>query len=83
MSSTGLAQEIQRPVQQLRPLTWLQKNLFNSWYNALLTILVLFLLYRAVPALLNWLLGANWEPILFYISWASILLPSCGAWGLV
>lgn len=64
MSSTGLAQEIQRPVQQLRPLTWLQKNLFNSWYNALLTILVLFLLYRAVPALLNWLLGANWEPIL-------------------
>jgi general L-amino acid transport system permease protein len=64
MSAPGLAQEVQRPVQQFKPLTWLRKNLFNSWYNALLTLLILWLLIRAVPALASWLLAANWEPIL-------------------
>lgn len=64
MSAPGLAQEVQRPVQQFKPLTWLRKNLFNSWYNALLTLLILWLLIRAVPALASWLLGANWEPII-------------------
>ena len=64
MSSTGLAQEIERPVQQLRPVAWLRKNLFNSWYNAILTILALWLLLTSIPALINWLLAANWAPIL-------------------
>ena len=64
MSSTGLAQEMERPIQQLRPIAWLRKNLFNTWYNGLLTIGALWLLFRFVPALLNWLLGANWTPIL-------------------
>lgn len=64
MSATGLAQEVQRPTEQFRPLIWLRKNLFSSWYNSLLTLLILWLLIRFVPALATWLLGANWEPIL-------------------
>lgn len=66
MSSTTsmVKKEVERPVQQFRPLTWIQRNLFNTWYNGLLTILVLWLLIRAAPALINWLLGANWAPIL-------------------
>ena len=64
MSSTGLAQEVQRPIIQFRPVTWLHKNLFNSWYNTLLTLVVLWILYVSVPALLQWLFDANWEPIL-------------------
>lgn len=64
MSTPDIAHEVQRPIQQFRPLTWLHKNLFNTWYNALLTLVVLWLLIRAVPALLTWLLGANWEPIM-------------------
>lgn len=64
MDTTGTLQEVQRPIQQFKPLTWLRKNLFNTWYNALLTLLVTGLLVRTVPGILNWLLGANWEPIL-------------------
>lgn len=64
MSAPGLAQEVQRPVQQFKPVTWLRRNLFNSWYNALLTLLILWIVIRAVPALASWLIGANWEPIL-------------------
>ncbi len=64
MSSTGMLQEMQRPTQQLRPLVWVRKNLFNTWYNALLTILVLWALARIVPGALRWALGANLAPIL-------------------
>ncbi|HZD10989.1 MAG TPA: amino acid ABC transporter permease [Candidatus Binatia bacterium] len=64
MSSSTLAQEVERPSQQLRPVAWLRKNLFNTWYNALLTLLILWLLIRFVPALVKWLLAANWAPIL-------------------
>lgn len=33
---------------------WLKKNLFSTWYNAILTILSLLLLYGIVSGLINW-----------------------------
>lgn len=33
---------------------WLKKNLFSSWYNAILTILSLLLLYWIVSSLISW-----------------------------
>jgi general L-amino acid transport system permease protein len=59
-----MAQEVQRPDQRVSPLIWLRENLFDSWYNSLLTLLSLYILYRVLPPFAAWLLAANWEPIL-------------------
>ncbi|MCG5240422.1 amino acid ABC transporter permease [Azospirillum doebereinerae] len=37
------------------PVAWLRNNLFNTWYNAILTVLVLLLLATAVPPFITWL----------------------------
>lgn len=58
------SQEVQRPERTIGPLTWLRENLFNTWYNSLLTLLILWVLFRAIPDLAQWLFSANWEPIL-------------------
>ena len=37
-------------------LAWLRHNLFSTWYNTLLTLLCLWLLWQVVPPLLQWAL---------------------------
>ncbi len=37
------------------PVAWLRNNLFNTWYNALLTIAVIWTLLEIIPRLLSWL----------------------------
>lgn len=64
MGTGTMAQEVQRPDQRVSPLNWLRENLFDSWYNSLLTLLSLYILYRVLPPFAAWLLAANWEPIL-------------------
>lgn len=45
------------------PFNWLRKNLFNTWYNSLLTIVCLWLIYQGVTGLLAWLSQAEWAVI--------------------
>jgi general L-amino acid transport system permease protein len=45
-------------------LTWIRENLFNTWYNSLLTLIILYAILRLVPDFAQWLISANWEPIL-------------------
>ncbi|MEW5724292.1 MAG: amino acid ABC transporter permease [Thermodesulfobacteriota bacterium] len=47
-------EDMKPPVMQVGVLGWIRRNLFNSWFNALLTLLVLFLLYQLVPPLFQW-----------------------------
>jgi general L-amino acid transport system permease protein len=35
-------------------LAWIRKNLFNTWYNSILTFLSLWLIYYAVTGLYSW-----------------------------
>jgi general L-amino acid transport system permease protein len=42
------------PVTQVGILGWLRKNLFNNWYNSLLTLVVLFALWATLPPLVKW-----------------------------
>lgn len=43
------------------PVAWMRTNLFSSWFNTLLTLLALYLIYLIVPPLLSWaFLDANW-----------------------
>ena len=43
---------------------WLRKNLFNTWYNAILTVVTVVVLYFVVRAALEWVfVNADWRPI--------------------
>lgn len=64
MDTVAPEAEVTRPTTSVGPITWLRRNLFNNWYNSLLTLLVLWLLIMVTPAAIEWLLNANWEPIL-------------------
>jgi general L-amino acid transport system permease protein len=42
------------PVTEVGVIGWLRGNLFNSWFNSLLTIAVLLLLWQIVPPFFTW-----------------------------
>lgn len=45
-------------------LGWLRKNLFSTWYNSLLTLVMLWLVYVSISELLRWALTtARWGVI--------------------
>ncbi|WP_017653619.1 amino acid ABC transporter permease [Fortiea contorta] len=45
-------------------LVWLRKNLFNTWYNSLLTVVCLGLLFWITRRILTWaIFSAQWEVI--------------------
>uniref|UniRef100_UPI00384DD8BC amino acid ABC transporter permease n=1 Tax=Indioceanicola profundi TaxID=2220096 RepID=UPI00384DD8BC len=43
------------PVASTGVLGWLRANLFNTWYNTLLTALIIWLLAQVIPGLVSWL----------------------------
>jgi len=52
------------PTERYTWLGWVQKNLFSTWYNALLTVLSLGLVYAILKPFTIWLLTqARWEVI--------------------
>ena len=52
------------PISVSGPIAWLRDNLFNTWYNALLTLLVGYLVIDTGIAILNWaVLEASFEPL--------------------
>jgi general L-amino acid transport system permease protein len=58
---TPVSSSIARPREQFDPLRWLRRNLFNTWYNSVLTVVLLALLALAARAVLAWALGqADW-----------------------
>src|SRR5215216_2162701 len=46
--------EMKPPRMTVGPLAWLRKNLFSSWYNVLLTLLAVWLLYIILKPALEW-----------------------------
>jgi len=42
------------PITEVGVIGWLRGNLFNSWFNSLLTIAVLILLWQIVPPFFSW-----------------------------
>lgn len=43
-----------RPLTKADPIGWAKANLFNGWFNSILTVALLLLLFWIVPPLLNW-----------------------------
>jgi general L-amino acid transport system permease protein len=49
------------------PLNWLRKNLFSDWFNSILTLASLIIIYYAVTAIITWIfVTANWRPVIDY-----------------
>lgn len=46
--------EIRPPKTSVGVLGWLKANLFNSWFNSLLTLLTLYILWKIVPPFVRW-----------------------------
>ena len=44
------------PAMNLGAVGWLRQNLFNSWFNSLLTLAAFWLIYQAVSAIVRWAL---------------------------
>ena len=61
------------PISKISPTQWIKRNLFSTWYNSILTILSLWLIYWIVSNLVIWastqaqwkVLEANWR--LFFV----------------
>lgn len=51
-------------VQKPGPATWARKNLFNSWFNAILTVVIVVVIGGALLRLLTWAFGgAEWAVV--------------------
>ncbi|WP_339845227.1 amino acid ABC transporter permease [uncultured Halopseudomonas sp.] len=49
------------PRQSIGAVAWLRNNLFSSWFNGLLTLVALYLIWLIIPPLLQWaFLDADW-----------------------
>jgi general L-amino acid transport system permease protein len=60
------SQPIQNPKSKIQNLTWrwLRENLFNSWYNSLLTIVCFLILFQGLRGFLTWVFTeAKWAVI--------------------
>ena len=58
------SQTLEPPRTRVGPISWLKKNLFNTWYNALLTLISLGLVYLLIQGLVRWaLLEARWAVV--------------------
>jgi general L-amino acid transport system permease protein len=60
-STTKTAETIKPPIVEVGIVGWVRKNLFNGVFNSLLTLLVVFLLYKMIPPLIRWaIIDAHW-----------------------
>ncbi len=56
--------ELKPPVEKFELLKWIQKNLFDGWLNASLTLISSLLIYLLLSSFLGWALGeANWRVV--------------------
>ncbi|MCY3739856.1 MAG: amino acid ABC transporter permease [Candidatus Poribacteria bacterium] len=64
MENIAITQEVKPPNTSKSPLKWLQDNLFNTWYNTILTCLALVFLFFVFRGVLTWVFTqAKWEVI--------------------
>ena len=55
------ADPVRPPVATFGPIGWIRSNLFDGFFNSLLTIIVLYLLWVSVPPLIRWaLIDSSW-----------------------
>lgn len=52
------------PFQENNPIEWLRQNFFSTWYNTLLTIILLSIITKGITGFISWAITqAEWEVI--------------------
>ncbi len=49
------------PATQAGVVRWMRDNLFNSWFNAILTIVIAYVIVRGVTGILPWFTNSVWN----------------------
>lgn len=53
--------EIKPPVSEVGFVGWIKSNLFNGWFNSILTICVTYLLWLTIPPFVDWaFINSSW-----------------------
>jgi len=64
MENVQITEEVIRPPQPPGPIKWMRDNLFNSWYNSLLTVVFLPIVFFALVNVIIWVFTkADWRPV--------------------
>ncbi len=62
MEQAVQAEELRPPLTFVGPIGWARKNLFNGALNSILTLLILFSLWKVVPPLFRWaFIDSSWH----------------------
>jgi general L-amino acid transport system permease protein len=78
---TTIPEEIRPPLPP-GPIKWMRDNLFNSWFNTLLTVVLLPVVFFAVINLIQWVfVTADWRAVSkFPVLYAVGQYPRAGLW---
>lgn len=58
---TDFHPDLPPPSSEIGPIHWLRLNLFSTWYNSVLTVGAIYLLYLILPPFLDWaVFSADW-----------------------
>jgi len=53
--------DIRPPVTNIGIIGWMRANLFNGWFNSILTLIMLYLCWQTLPTFIEWaFINANW-----------------------
>jgi len=53
--------DMKPPVSNIGLIGWIKANLFNGWFNSLLTLTVIYFLYLAIPPFVQWaFIDSSW-----------------------
>lgn len=65
MATTDVTQSRARPTVGIDIMGWLRENLFSTWYNVLISVALLFLIYQLLSAFIGWLLTSiGWPAVI-------------------
>ena len=62
----SVTQDTVGPPKSPGAIAWMRNNLFNNWFNGLLTIVSLVIIYFLLSAVINWIFNADWRPVTQY-----------------
>ena len=61
MSTHNFKPDMPPPGKVFGPMAWMRNNLFDGWFNTVLTLLAVYLIYLIIPPLLEWaIFKASW-----------------------
>ena len=61
MSTHNFKPDMPPPGKVFGPMAWMRNNLFDGWFNTVLTLVAVYLIYLIIPPLLEWaIFKASW-----------------------